>query len=215
MSQAFEARLKAEKETARKAQLLDELWWELMQAPLMPPCRAREGIVAGEGSPHARVALIGEAPGEQEEKQGRPFVGRAGQLLRRTLEEVGISIQDVWISNVVKCRPIDVRGSKVLNRAPTPAEARQWTPWLMRELDILRPRIIVCLGNIAARVLIGKDFKMMEDRGKWYPGPFDSLVLATYHPSFVLRQIGPAAESVRQEFRRDLEEVKRRLQAIS
>ena len=207
--------MQSEQEIAKKAELLEKLWWEMVQGPLLPPCRAKEGIVAGEGSAGARLAIIGEAPGQQEERYGRPFVGRAGHLLRQTLEEVGISPDDVWISNVVKCRPTVSEGGRVANRAPTRAEASRWVPWLTKELDILRPSVILCLGNLAANTLIHKSFKMTEERGKWYPGPFDSVAMATYHPSYVLRQIGPLAEKVRREFDQDFAEVKKRLEEVA
>lgn len=204
--------MQSEREIVRKAELLEKLWWEIVRGPLLSPCRSPDTIVSGEGSAGARLAIIGEAPGQQEEKLGRPFVGRAGQFLRRTLQEVGISPEDVWISNVVKCRPTAVQGGRVVNRAPTQTEAAQWTPWLMRELEILRPSVVVCLGNLSASVLIHKGFKITEKRGKWYPGPYGSLAMATYHPAYVLRQIGPEGEKVRREFKEDFAEVKRRLE---
>ncbi|MBI2953738.1 MAG: uracil-DNA glycosylase [Chloroflexi bacterium] len=165
----------------------------------------------GEGQSAARLAIIGEAPGQQEAESGRPFVGRAGQLLRRTLAEAGIPLDQVWISNVVKCRPTAVQAGRVANRAPTTLEASLWTPWLIKELDILRPPLVLALGNLAAGVLIHKGFKMTEERGRWFPGPFASAVLATYHPSYVLRQTGPQGAIVRQRFRADLAAVAARL----
>ncbi len=191
-----------------KSKLL-EAFRQKLKTDLLPPCEFAEGLVFGEGRPETRLVLVGEAPGEQEERQGRPFVGRSGQLLRRTLEAAGISPEDVWITNVVKCRPTVVQAGRRSNRAPTWREAQAWLPHLMDELEILRPQAIICLGNLAARALIQKDFKMTEGRGKWHPGPFGSHVLATYHPSYVLRQIGPQAEVVRNQFRDDIAEAGR------
>jgi uracil-DNA glycosylase len=187
-----------------KTERLDQLRRELMEAQLLPPCRSKESIVFGEGSPEARLMVVGEAPGQQEEEQGRPFVGRSGQLLRHTLEEAGIAPAEVWISNVVKCRPTIVRGGRIANRAPTASEALPWLPWLMKQIEIIAPAGIVCLGNLAAEAVIHKGFKMTREHGQWYAGPHGAAAVATYHPSYVMRQIGPSAEEVRRQFAADI-----------
>ncbi|MBI4319971.1 MAG: uracil-DNA glycosylase [Chloroflexi bacterium] len=200
-------------ETTEKIEALKELRRRMVEGRLLPPCEAPERLVFGEGSPNSRLAIVGEAPGEQEERQGRPFVGQAGQLLRRTLEEVGIDPDAVWITNVVKCRPVsEAGGRRRINRAPARREGALWEPWLMEELRTLQPVAIVCLGNIAANSLIQKDFRMNRDRGKWFPSAIGVPALATFHPAYVLRQRHPQAQTVRQLFKDDLAEAKRKIE---
>src|SRR5207248_1875622 len=147
--------------------------------------------VPPEGSPDARLGLVGEAPGETEAREGRPFVGRAGRLLDHELAAVGIERGALWISNVVKCRPTREEGGRVANRPPTMREVRAWLPLLEEELDILRPRVILCLGGIAAKALIRPDFGMMRERGTWTEAPaiprFPWLraISATFHPAYL------------------------------
>lgn len=163
-------------------------------------------LVWGDGSLVAEVALVGEAPGDKEEAAGCPFVGPAGKLLDRALEQMGVRRADLWITNVVKCRPVKVSVGTLSNRTPTVKEARQWLGPLIEELEIIHPRIIVCLGAVAAKSLIGKDFALMKQRGLWFEGPFDSRITATFHPSYVLRQVGDAWEVAMEAFRMDLEQ---------
>lgn len=195
-----------------KKVLLEQLRDEIMGQAMPPPCGSPETLVFGEGNLDAKLALIGEAPGEQEERQRRPFVGRAGQLLRRTLTEAGISPENVWISNLVKCRPTAIQAGKTVNRTPTVSEAKAWLPYLLREIGILQPAVILCLGNLASKALIHKDFKISGDRGQWRQGPIDVIAMGTYHPSYVLRQTAYGSESVRLEFLHDIYKVKQRLE---
>ena len=141
-------------------------------------------LVFGEGPPDSALALVGEAPGREEESTGRPFIGRAGKLLDRLLHDAEIRRDDVWITNIVKWRP--TRGKA--NRTPTPPEILEGLPWLRRELEIVRPKVIVCLGNSAAGALIGKDFKLGRERGQWHTDRTGAFVSATYHPAYLLRQ---------------------------
>ena len=187
-----------------KSGRLEQLRLRLVGGVLPPPCASSDRLVFGEGSPVAHLAIVGEAPGEQEERQGRPFVGRAGQLLRKTLEQVGLTPADVWITNVVKCRPTAEAGGQRINRTPTRREADYWDPWLREELQILRPAAILCLGNLAASTLIRRDFKMNRDRGKWFNSTAGAPALATFHPAFVLRQGDAQGGAVRQLFEEDL-----------
>lgn len=186
-----------------RLQALERLWEEGRRA-----VGQGKRFVPGEGSPVAQLMIVGEAPGEEEEAQGRPFVGRAGQLLNRVLAEVGIPREQAWITNVVKWRPTAERQGKAVNRPPTGAEVRVGESLLRREIDIIRPGVILCLGNVAARAIISKDFEMSEGRGRWYDGPLGSRAIATFHPAYVLRWRGAGREDVVRTFRRDLQAVR-------
>ena len=171
-------------------------------------------IVCGQGSPSARLVIVGEAPGREEELAGRPFVGAAGRLLNELLTEAGIRRGDVWISNVVKLRPTISSAGTVRNRPPTAAEIREYLPILGEELEVLRPQLILSLGNVASNVLISKVFKMTRDRGRFFPGPYGSRVMATYHPAYLLRLQGQAREEVLEQVREDLRTLARAYAAL-
>lgn len=158
-----------------------------------PP--GEEGPVCGEGDPHAALMLVGEAPGQEEARQGRPFVGRAGRLLDQALAAAGIPRAAVWITNVVKVRPV-ARGDRgARNRAPTVAEVRFWLPYLEEEIALVRPRAILCLGATAARALLGREVTLNRNRGRWRPGAGGAQIGVTYHPAYLvrLRAVDPAA----------------------
>lgn len=139
----------------------------------------RTNCVFGVGDRDARLMFVGEAPGEKEDLQGIPFVGRAGQLLDRYLFAVDIKREDVYIANILKCRPPH-------NRDPLPAEEDACIGFLREQVRLIRPRVIVCLGRIAAMRLISPDFKITRDHGTWYErGGF--LMTAVYHPAALLR----------------------------
>ncbi len=140
---------------------------------------SRTNCVFGVGSAEASLMFVGEAPGEQEDLQGIPFVGRAGQLLDRYLYAVDIKREDVYIANILKCRPPH-------NRDPLPMEEDACIEYLREQVRIIRPRIIVCLGRIAAMRLISADFKITRDHGRWYERG-DFLMTAVYHPAALLR----------------------------
>lgn len=146
-------------------------------------CPLREGCsrtVPGEGDRSARLMFIGEGPGADEDRLGRPFVGRAGQLLTRMIEAIGKTREEVYICNVVKCRPPQ-------NRTPTDEEAAACRPFLQRQIEGVRPRLIVLLGSTAGRCLLGESFHgVRADRGKWFFRG-GSWILPTYHPSALLR----------------------------
>ena len=161
---------------------------ELHFAELEEKCRScrgcalsatRTNCVFGVGDRNAELMFVGEAPGEQEDLQGIPFVGRAGQLLDRYLFAVDIKREDVYIANILKCRPPH-------NRDPLPAEEDACIGYLREQVRLIRPRVIVCLGRIAALRLISPDFKITRDHGVWYErGEF--LMTAVYHPAALLR----------------------------
>lgn len=171
--------------------------------------------VFGAGPSDARLMLVGEAPGEQEDRQGIPFVGPAGRLLDRLLAAVGIDRAAVYVTNVVKHRPwVEVNGRRT-NRPPKASEIRACRPWLDAELTLLRPEIIVCLGAPAARAILGKDFRLTEQRGQWFRTEVAPYVLATLHPAYVLIQPPETQETVRALVAADLARVAERYRALT
>jgi DNA polymerase len=147
-------------------------------------CRSRTNIAFGSGHPRARLMVVGEGPGEEEDKQGKPFVGRAGQLLTKMLESVGFDRErDAYIANVVKCRP-------ERNRNPEPDEVAACNPFLMAQIDTIRPAVILALGNFAAQTLLGTREGITKLRGRVYEYR-DRVLVPTFHPAFLLRNPGP------------------------
>jgi len=139
----------------------------------------RTNLVFGTGNPHAELMFVGEAPGEQEDLSGVPFVGRAGQLLDKFLYAVDIERKDVYIANILKCRPPK-------NRDPLPEEEAACIGYLREQVRLIRPRVIVCLGRISAMKLIKPDFKITQEHGTWFErGSY--LMTAVYHPAALLR----------------------------
>lgn len=148
----------------------------------------RRNVVFGEGNPRAAVVLVGEGPGENEDATGRPFVGRAGQLLDRALLACGLTRDDVYICNTVKCRACDWTSGKPVNRAPLEEEVGQCRQWLLPQLAAIRPKVILCVGAPSARNLIKKDFKITVERGRFFPSDLTRCIMATLHPAYILRQ---------------------------
>jgi len=144
--------------------------------------------VFGVGSADSRIMFIAKAPGENEDRQGVPFVGPAGRLLDQALQVAQIDRDDVFITNVVKHRPWIQQGQRRKNRAPKQSEINACRPWLDTELEIVRPEIIVCLGAPAAHAILGKSFRLTEQRGQWFEAPAAPNVIATIHPAYVLIQ---------------------------
>lgn len=154
-----------------------------------PLCKDRKTIVFGQGNPHAKLMFVGEGPGADEDSQGLPFVGRAGQLLTKIIEAMGYRREDVYIANIVKCRP-------PLNRTPLPAEIGACTPFLKLQIELIQPRVIVGLGSTAAVYLTQIQSPISGLRSKfqklfWNP---DIVVMPTYHPAYLLRN--PSAKKL-------------------
>ena len=147
--------------------------------------RTRNKLVFGDGNPKAELVFVGEGPGADEDEQGLPFVGRAGKLLTQMIEAMGLQRRDVYICNVVKCRPPG-------NRRPEPDEVAQCSPFLLRQLDSISPKVIVCLGATAAQLLLQTDKGISQFRGEWLDFRGTQL-MATYHPAYLLRN--PAAKA--------------------
>ncbi len=143
--------------------------------------------VAGEGSERARVMIVGEQPGDQEDRSGRPFVGPAGALLDSALDRIGLDRREVYITNVVKHFSWLPRGKRRLHKTPTQAEIAACLDWLEAEIRIVEPDVIVCLGATAAQVLLGRAFRVSVKRGRLIEGGVAPLMLATVHPSSILR----------------------------
>jgi len=148
----------------------------------------RNNVVFGEGDPNSPLVLVGEGPGDQEDRTGRPFVGRAGQLLDRALDEAGPGRACVYICNTVKCRAADWTSGKPVNRAPTELESEACRRWLVPQLNAIAPKVILCVGAPSARNLIKKDFKITRERGLYFPCQYAKTAIATLHPSYILRQ---------------------------
>lgn len=144
-------------------------------------------VVPGRGNTHASLLLVGEQPGEQEDQQGRPFVGSAGRVLQKALDEAGIAEDEVFMTNAVKHFKFIQRGPRRLNQNPLMSEITACKPWLLAELDALKPKIILCLGASAAKSLHGSAFALMRNRGKILATSHAEHVMATIHPSAVLR----------------------------
>jgi uracil-DNA glycosylase len=143
-------------------------------------CNTRTRTVFGVGDRSARLMVVGEAPGADEDRQGEPFVGRAGQLLNAMLRAIGFAREQVYIANVLKCRP-------PRNRDPQAAEAAQCLPYLQRQLELVAPGVVLCVGRIAAQNLLGSDATLGSLRGRVHRLPGGQPVVVTYHPAYLLR----------------------------
>jgi uracil-DNA glycosylase len=164
--------------------------------------------VFGEGPRTADVMLVGEQPGDQEDRQGHPFVGPSGQLLDAALEAAGIDRTRVYVTNSVKhFKFVVIERGRRLHKKPNAAEVRACTPWLQEEIRLVKPRVVVALGATAAQALLGKQFRVTQERGRPIPTEFAEAVVATVHPSAVLRAPAEAREEARREFFADLKKV--------
>jgi uracil-DNA glycosylase len=143
--------------------------------------------VFGEGSPDAEIVLVGEQPGDQEDLSGKPFVGPAGRLLDQGLEEAGIDRKLAYVTNVVKHFKWQPRGKRRIHQKPNAAEIAACRPWLDAELALLKPKVLVCLGATAAQALLGRQFRVSKDRGVPVESELAPVVMATVHPSSILR----------------------------
>jgi DNA polymerase len=182
------------------------------------PCKAcdlwKRGTqtVFGEGTPGAQVMLVGEQPGNEEDLAGRPFVGPAGKLLDRALEEAGLDRRRTYVTNVVKHFKWEPRGKRRIHAKPDVVEIAACLPWLRAELVVVKPRALVCLGATAAQALLGRAFKVTKQRGEFVPSPLAPLVTATVHPSSILRAPDDATRRTeRARFVQDLKKVAKAL----
>jgi uracil-DNA glycosylase len=148
----------------------------------------RRNVVFGEGNPLSPLVLVGEGPGDKEDASGRPFVGKAGQLLDKALADNGLSREDVYICNTVKCRACDWSTGRPVNRAPFPEEVAACRHWLVPQLATIAPKVILCIGAPSAKNLIKPTFKITQERGRYFPCEFAKTAIATLHPAYILRQ---------------------------
>lgn len=180
------------------------------QAQVCTACRlaeTRTKVVFGEGNPDAKVIIVGEGPGEEEDKTGRPFVGKAGQLLDRILEAAGIPRESIYISNIVKCRPPQ-------NRVPLPDEAKTCTSlWLGKQLELIRPQIIVPLGATAAEFFLGEKVSITKIRGQWMDW-HGILLFPMFHPAYLLRNPSRAAGSPKHLTWIDIQALKQKMDSL-
>ena len=167
---------------------LDELRAEAAGCTACPLWKIGTQTVFGEGSSSAEVMFVGEQPGDQEDKQGRPFVGPAGRLLDEALEAAGIDRATAYVTNAVKHFKWEARGKRRIHQKPNWTESTACRPWLESELAVVRPRVLVCLGATAAQSLLGKQFRVTKERGRWLESELAEYVTATIHPSSILRQ---------------------------
>jgi DNA polymerase len=163
--------------------------------------------VFGEGDAHAKVMLVGEQPGNDEDLAGRPFVGPAGKLLDRALEAAGVDRRRVYVTNVVKHFKWEPRGKRRIHAKPNAGEIAACRPWLDAELELIKPEVIIALGATAAQALLGRQFRVSKDRGTFVPSPLAPHVLATVHPSAILR--APDDETRRAEMERFTDDLKK------
>ena len=168
--------------------------------------------VFGEGNSKARVMLVGEQPGDQEDIQGHPFVGPAGKILDKALEEAGIDRKEVYVTNAVKHFKWEPRGKRRIHKKPNSLEITACKPWLEAEIEALHPEVIVCLGATAAQSLLGRQFKVSVQRGQWVESPLAPFVMATVHPSSLLR--APDDETRHRETERFIADLKRVHEAL-
>jgi uracil-DNA glycosylase family protein len=167
--------------------------------------------VFGEGPQRATLMLVGEQPGDQEDLAGKPFVGPAGKLLDRALEEAGIDRGKVYVTNTVKHFKWEPRGKRRIHQKPNSREIAACRPWLEAELQIVRPRLLVCLGSTAAQAIFGPAFRVTRERGKVLAAAIAPRVVTTVHPSSLLRQ--PDEESRRREYARFVDDLRVALEA--
>jgi len=182
----------------RAGETLDEIRKELEGCGGCALCTGRSTIVFGVGNPRARLLFVGEGPGAEEDRQGEPFVGAAGKRLDQWIARIGLARADVYIANIVKCRP-------PANRVPLPDEAKACMPYLLRQIRAIRPQVLCTLGSTALNYLFGMEERITRVRGQWRE--LDGIpVLPTYHPAFILRNAAREPEVLR-----DFEEIARRL----
>jgi DNA polymerase len=157
-------------------------------------------VVWGEGDVHAGIMLIGQGPGENEDKEGRPFVGPSGEMLNGLLAEAGIDRGRLWISNTIKHWATTIERGRRVNRPPRAGEVRACAIWIEGELTIVQPKILICMGAPAAQAVIDKKFRITEERGTWRKGPNEEAAIATFHPSYLIRLRAADKEAYEQAY---------------
>jgi uracil-DNA glycosylase family protein len=172
--------------------------------------------VFGEGPRTASLMLVGEMPGDEEDRDGEPFVGPAGRLLDETLDEVGIDRSEVYVTNAVKHFRWEPRGKRRLHKKPGARQIEACKPWLHAEILVVKPQVIVCLGATAAQAMLGRDFRITKDRGKFFHDKDTAWLMASYHPSAVLRAPDKEArQEMREALTADLRSAAKRVRTLA
>src|SRR5436189_5498660 len=208
-----------DEEFARPARPPDTTSWSAVRAAAKDceACHLFERAtqtVFGEGPKGATMMLVGEQPGDYEDVAGKPFVGPAGKIMDQALEEAGIDRTKVYVTNAVKHFKWKPRGKRRIHEKPRISEIMACEPWLRAEIKLIEPRILVCLGSTAAQTLLGKDFRVTQMRGKWIDSPIAEKVMATIHPSAILRTEGELREQAYQDFVADLRLVAKAIDSV-
>lgn len=203
-----EVSLSPEEKEARMAQVRERA----LVCVRCPLAQTRTKVVFGEGNVASPLVFVGEGPGETEDATGRPFVGRAGKLLDEVLRENGMTRSHVYICNIVKCRAASFEEGRWKNRPPRVEEVEACREWLRAQLRIIQPIVIVCLGAPAANEIIHKNFRMTQERGRWFTtSPFAPWTMAAFHPAYVLRLHGSSYEAARAALSGDIADARRKV----
>ncbi len=182
-----------------KARRILEIAREADTCPACDLAQTRTKVVFGDGNADSPLMLVGEGPGQNEDATGLPFVGRAGTLLDECLREAGMLRKHIYLTNVVKCRPTIEEAGRIKNRPPRAEESGTCISlWLEKQIATVQPLVILCLGAPAANAIIHKNFKMTQERGRWFESKYARYALAALHPAYILRQEGEAYDQSRQ-----------------
>jgi uracil-DNA glycosylase len=176
-----------------------------------PLSQTRRQVVFGEGAPQARLLILGEGPSEMDDRSGHPYSGPSGSLLETWFTRLELRREEIWLTNVVHCRPAAPVNGRLKNRPPTAREADACRLWLDTELALVRPAVILALGGTAGKALLGKSFKISQERGRWHEGPHGSAIITTFHPAYLLRLEDDALARAETAVNTDLDAVKARL----
>lgn len=181
---------------------LDEIKQKCLNCQGCDLAKSRTNVVFSDGVPNHKIMLIGEAPGYWEDVKGIPFVGKAGQLLDKILASVGFTRKDIYICNTIKCRPPE-------NRNPLPEEKQACYKYLEKQLDILRPKIILVCGNVALNTMLPEERGITRARGKWFDGSYGAKMMPIFHPSYLLRNDSRQKGSPKWLMWQDIQEIRR------
>ena len=190
---------------SEKGRLILEMAEQACTCPACDLAKTRTKVVFGDGNADSPLMLIGEGPGMNEDATGLPFVGRAGTLLDECLREAGMLRKHIYLTNVVKCRATLEEGGRLKNRPPRADEAGACVSlWLEKQIAVIQPSVILCLGAPAANAIIHRSFKMTQERGQWFESKYVRHAMAALHPAYILRQEGEAFDTARQTLVDDL-----------
>lgn len=198
-------------ESRSKTERLAELAEQAKTCSACSLSQTRSNVVFGMGNPEAPLVIIGEGPGQNEDSTGLPFVGRSGQFLDERLKECGITRKHIYICNVVRCRACTYQAGRLQNRPPSIEEAKACQPWLEQTLQIIQPLVILCLGSPSANAIIHRNFRITQERGRWYESKYAPHAMASWHPAYILRLEGEAYNKAKEELTGDIEAARKRV----